>query len=292
MQPTLTAPKTLDWLLLLLCGLMWGCSFFFIKKMTETYTPLQATFLRMAIATLVYLPFGIYFFKKIDWSKWKPLCVVALCGSGLPNLFFAAGEKTVSSGIAGVLNSMVPLFTLALGALIFNTKPSRNKVLGILLGLAGAAHLLLFAKDGVGSIDFHGSLLCLAGAFMYAINANTIGAHLKGMNPIAVGSASFMITGVAYLLGAWKTGAVEMAFHPENWPGTACVIYLAVIGTVVASVLYVLVVQRTSAVFGTSVAYLFPVFSLLIGAWAGEAVGLAHLVGAAVILVGLYLSRK
>ena len=64
---------------------------------------------------------------------------------------------------------------------------------------------------------------------MYAINANTIGAHLKGMHPIAVGSASFMITGVFYLLGAWKTGAFEVAFRPENWLATTYVAYLAII---------------------------------------------------------------
>lgn len=288
-----TAPKALDWFLLLLCGIMWGCSFYFIKEMTKTYTPMQATFLRMSMAALLYLPFGLYFLKKIDWSKWKALCVVALCGSGLPNYFFAMGEKTVSSGIAGVLNSMVPLFTLALGAIIFKTKPGFSKILGILIGLAGAVYLLIFAKNGAEShVDTFGALLCLAGAFMYAINANTIGAHLKTMHPIAVGSASFMITGIFYLLGAWKTGAFEVAVRPENWLATSYVAYLAIIGTVIASVIYVLLVQRTSAVFATSVAYLFPVFSLIIGFFVGETVGLTHLIGAGIILLGLYLSRK
>ncbi len=290
---TTNAPAPLDWFLLLLCGLMWGCSFYFIKEMTAVYTPLQATFLRMTMAAVIYLPFGIYFFKKTDWSKWKALCVVAICGSGLPNYFFALGEKTVSSGIAGVLNSMVPLFTLGLGALIFRTRPGASKIWGILIGLSGAVYLLLFAKNGAEShVDTFGALLCLAGAFMYAINANTIGAHLKGMNPIAVGSSSFMMTGPFYMLGAWKTGAFAVALRPENWLATSYVTYLAVIGTVVASVVYVLLVQRTSAIFATSVAYLFPIFSLVIGFWVGETVDFTHLVGAGVILFGLYLSRK
>jgi drug/metabolite transporter (DMT)-like permease len=286
-------PQTLDWVILLICGLIWGGAFFFIKKAVEIYEPMQATLLRMSISTIIYLPFGIYFFKKIDWSKWFPLVVVALCSSGLPNYFFAVAEKTVSSGVAGVLNSMVPLFTFLLGTIFFNMKPSRNKIYGILLGLAGVIVLLFFGKnDSNVSIDVRGAIFCLAGGLMYAINANNIGRYLQGMNPIAVNAGAFMISGIFYLVGAWKTGSFEVAMRPENSFATASVAYLAVIGTVIASVLYVWLVQRTSAIFATSVAYLFPIFSLLFGFLDGEMIGLPHLIGAGLVLGGLYLSRK
>lgn len=288
------APTTFHWFVLLFLGLMWGSSFLFIKKSVEVYSPAQMTFVRMVIAWLIYLPFGIIWWKKIDWSQWRPLLVVALCGSGFPNYFFAVGEQTVSSGVAGVLNSLVPLFTLGLGVLFFNSKTTSTKVSGILLGLAGAIFLILYSTRGEsagGGKLFH-ALLCIAAAVMYAINANTIGSRLRGMNSIVIGAASFMISGPIYLVGAALTGGFPVALNPENWQATGMVLYLAAIGTVAASVVYVWLVQRTSAVFGTSVAYLFPVFSLGLGLLDGETVGLGHLIGAGLVLGGLYLSRK
>lgn len=288
------APTIFHWFVLLALGLMWGSSFLFIKKSVDVYSPEQMTFVRMVIAWLIYLPFGLIWWRKIDWSQWRPLLIVALCGSGFPNYFFAVGEQTVSSGVAGVLNSLVPLFTLGLGVFFFNSKTTTTKTGGILLGLAGAIFLIFYSTRGEaagGGKLFH-ALLCIAAAFMYAINANTVGAYLKGMNSIVIGAASFMLFGPIYLVGAWLTGGFPVAFDPKNWQATSMVLYLAVIGTVAASVIYVWLVQRTSAVFATSVAYLFPVFSLALGLLDGESVGWGHVAGAGLVLGGLYLSRK
>ncbi len=286
-------PTGLDWAILAALGLMWGSAFYLIKKSVEVYDPVQMTLLRMAMSSAIYLPVFAFFFKKIDWTKWRALVTVAVCGYGLPNYLFAVAEQNdrVSSGIAGVLNSMVPLFSLAVGAFFFGLKPSKTKVFGIFLGLFGAILLVFMSRDSGGAQPFY-AFLCLVAASMYAVNANTIGAHLRGFHPLAVGAAAFAIMAVPYFFGAWRTGAVEMAFDPKNRDATLAVVYLAVVSTFIASAVYTWLVQRTNPIFATSVAYLFPVFSLSIASQTGETVGWMQIFGAAIILGGLYLSRK
>lgn len=286
-------PKTKDWILLLILGAIWGASFLVIKKAVQVYEPQQMTFLRMTIATIIYFPFALYYWKQIDWTKWKAFVIVALCGSGIPNWFFAIAETKISSGVAGVLNAMVPLFTLILGVLIFKQKVTWTKTIGILTGLAGATFLILYNRQFQDqNTAILPALLCLAAGIMYAINSNTIGAYLKGVHPIAVGAASFTLTGVFYLAGGVWTGAFPKALLWSNIHGTLMVVYLAVLGTVLASILYVRLVQRTNPIFATSVAYLFPVFSLFFGILDQEPMHWGHFAGLGVILFGLYLSRK
>ncbi len=286
-------PKVVDWLMLLLLGLMWGSGFFFIKKSVAAFDPVQMTFLRMTISTLLYLPMFVILCRRIDWSKWPWLVAVAVCGYGIPNYFFALAEQheRVSSGVAGVLNSLVPLLSLCIGALFFGTKATRTKILGIVIGLAGALWIVVLSK-GTGSAQPVYAALCVLAAAMYAVNANIIGSHLRHFHPIAVGAAAFFLSGPIYFFGVWQSGALDSMWSPSHRASLAAIVYLAVVSTVIANVFYTWLVQRTHPVFATSVAYLFPIVSLAVGTIDSEPIGLIQLGGAALILIGLYLARK
>lgn len=288
-------PSLSDWAILFLLALMWGASFLMIKKALVVYDPVQCAFMRMGLATATYLPLAILYFKKIDWSKWRPLLVVALCGSGIPNYFFALAQTKVSSSLAGILNSLTPLFTLLLGILFFGMKSSRHKAIGVLLGLLGTVLLLLFghgltAKIGGESLF---AIFCVLATVCYAINANTVQRHLTGMHPVAIGAASFFLIGPVYLAGVYFSGAWAATFaHPAPSLAIGSLVYLAVIGTAAASMLYFHLLQRTSAIFATSVTYLLPVIAIVLGIMDGETVSAVHFAGTALILTGLYLARK
>lgn len=285
-------PRGLDWFVLLALGLMWGSGFLFIKKSVETIDPLQMTCLRMSLSSLVYLPFFFVMFRRIKWEKWPWLVVVAICGYGIPNFFFALAEQDgrVSSGVAGVLNSLVPLLALSIGSLLFNVPATYTKVCGILLGLAGALWLVGFSGQASATQPAYAAL-CVVAATMYAVNANVIGRKLQGFHPVALGAAAFFLSSPLYYWGVWQTEAWRIIGDPGQRSALGAILYLAVVSTVLANVLYTWLVQRTSAVFATSVAYLFPLVSLVLGAWDGESIGGIQILGAGLILSGLYLSR-
>lgn len=202
-------------------------------------------------------------------------------------------QQHVNSSLAGVLNTLTPLFTLIIGTAFYAMQFSREKVLGVVIGLAGALILVLFnASSGVSGNAFFASL-CVLATVCYAINANTVNTHLRDMPPAGIASAAFMITGGIFLLGLWWSGGWQVAFqHPDGMKGLGYIFYLSAVGTVLGSILYFYLLQRTSAIFATSVTYLLPIGAILIGAMDGESIAWVDLLGTAVILLGVYLARK
>jgi drug/metabolite transporter (DMT)-like permease len=127
----------------------------------------------------------------------------------------------------------------------------------------------------------------------YAINANTVNAYLRDVHPAAISSAAFLLTGALFMAGLWWSGGWEVAWtHPDGRKALGYIFYLSALGTVAASILYFRLMQRTSAVFATSVTYLLPVAAMLLGMFDGEEIGWMDVGGMGVILTGLYLARK
>lgn len=286
-------PAALDWFILLLLSAIWGASFLFIKHSVRVFSPVQMAMWRMVLAWAIYMPIALVFWSKIDWKRWKPLLVVAFCGSAIPNFLFAVAQQHVTSSLAGVLNALTPLFTLILGVTFFQMTFARNKLLGVVLGLAGAAILILFNSSSAVSGNAFFAVLCGGATVCYAINANIVNRYLRDQHPAAIASAAFVITGGLFIVGLWWSGGwYVVQQHPEGRKGLAYVAYLAALGTVGGSILYFWLLQRTSAIFATSVTYLLPVAALILGAADGETVGLTDLAGTGIILAGVYLARK
>lgn len=286
-------PSTTDWIVLIVLGLVWGCSFIMIKKAVHIFEPLQMTSWRMVLAWAVYIPVALVYWSKINWKKWKYLAGVAFFGSAIPNFMFAVAQQHVNSGLAGVLNSLTPFFTLILGVGFFGMTLTRNKVFGVLLGLAGAVILVWFNSNGTVSGNFLFASLCVIATICYAINANLVNTWLRDEHPAAIASAAFMITGVIFLgMLWWSEGVQAVTTHKDGWAGLGYVFYLAAIGTVAGSIIYFWLLQRTSAIFATSVTYLLPVVALLVGLFDGERLTVFDGLGTAIILAGVYLARK
>jgi drug/metabolite transporter (DMT)-like permease len=286
-------PSGFDWLVLVFLAALWGCSFLFIKKTLTVFEPMQAAMWRMVIAWVVYLPLGAIFWSKINWALWKPLAAVAFFGSAIPNLLFSLAQRHVSSSLAGVLNSLTPLFTLIIGGVVFKMAVTTNKVLGVVLGLTGALLLIAFNQSGAPTGNIGAALLCVVATSCYAINANIVNTWLRGTHPAALASAAFMLTGWIFVIGLWQSGGWERAWtHPEGARAMLYLVYLAIVSTVGASIIYFWLLQRTSALFATSVTYLLPVTALLLGLWDGETVRWTDIAGTATILGGLYLAQK
>jgi drug/metabolite transporter (DMT)-like permease len=288
-------PTASDWGIVFLLALIWGGSFLLIKKSLLVYTPVQAGMLRMGFSALAYIPLALYNFKKIDWSKWKYFLVVSVFGSGLPNLLFPLAQTKVTSSLAGILNALTPVFTMLLGAWFFKIAINRDKVLGLSLSFLGAVALILFAKGGTASLGGETlyALLCVLATICYAINSNTVSNNLRGSSPVVIGSAAFLITCPVYFVAIYFSGAYETTMaHPNPWLSLGALAWLAVVSTTFASILFFMLIQRTNAVFATSVTFLLPVMAIILGSWDGEKIGIVQLLGTALILSGLYLTRK
>ena len=247
----------------------------------------------LPFSALAFLPFLIWKFKEVDWKKWLALFLVGLTGTALPSFLFPLAQTQISSSIAGMLNSLTPLSTLILGVLIFKAPFAWSKLLGILIGLGGAAILILFGEEvGISGNAWY-SLFIILATICYALSANIVGFYLKGMGSLMISAASFVMVGLPAIAYLFSTDFVHVvSTHEFGWQALGYVTLLALASTVLASILFFKLVQDTSPVFSSTVSYIVPIVALIWGVIDGEPFTVFHILGMALILFGVNLSRK
>jgi drug/metabolite transporter (DMT)-like permease len=283
-----------SWFLLVLISLIWGCSFILIKKSLVAFTPVQLGCLRLGISSLAFFPVIIYYRKEIEWKRFFTFVLAGLTGSGIPAFLFAVAQTKVSSSVAGMLNSMTPIWTLILGGIFFSTGFSRLKVTGVFSGFAGAAALLWYGgnQSSLGIEPLYGFLILVA-TLCYGLSVNIVQHYFKTTKPLIISALSFFSIGIPALFFLFTTNFITvLQTHEGAFSSMVSVIVLSLFGTVIASVLFYNLVQRTNAVFGSSVTYFMPVVALGWGIADHESIGLIHILAMVFILFGVYLIKK
>lgn len=281
-----------SWMILSVLALIWGTSFILIKYGLKVFSPEQVGALRISIAALAFSPVFWRRRRKVDWRKWPFLLVVGLCGSFIPALLFALAQTRINSTMAGILNSLTPLFTLIIGILFFKRPFELRKALGVSVGLLGAVLLIAAgSRLGLGRDAWYGALVVIA-TMCYATSGNTVGAHLNKMNVLTISAVSYGLVGIPALLLLLSTGFVEVMQTSEGaWVALGYISILSLAGTFFASLLFFHLIQRTDAVFGSSIAYLIPLVALAWGVFDEEHIRWWHFAGMGLILGGVYLTR-
>ena len=297
-KDTYTAPtisKNQAFLTLIFLSLIWGTSLILIKKSLAAFSPAQVSCLRMTISAVAFLPVLAFRHRHMDWSKLPFLLIVGLTGSGIPAFLFSTAQLHISSAMAGILNSLTPLFTFLLGVMFFKVAFGLYRLLGVLLGLLGAILLIALANSSALSSGnaIYGLLIVLS-SVCYAISTNVIGRYLQNMNALLISSASFGLVAIplSIYLFAGTDFLARMESVPQAWSSLGYVFILSMLGTVAATIVFFRLVQQTSPVFGSTVAYLMPLVALSWGLVDGERIGWPHVIGMAFILSGVYLSRR
>jgi drug/metabolite transporter (DMT)-like permease len=276
-------------------ALMWGSSFFWIKIGLSAFSPVQLVLVRLVLGAAVLVALCYAGRDRLPGSRriWGYLAVAAFFHNALPFLLFAIGEKTVDSGITGVLNSTTPLWVVLIAPMFGGERRmGLYRSLGLALGLAGI--LLIFAPWQASGLASWGAVLCLIAAASYGFAIAYEGKYLSnaGVSPVSLAGAQ-MILASGFVLLAVPTGGLS-PIHPS----AGAVIALLVLGagsTGIAFALNYQILASEGAVAASIVGYLLPVVSVLLGSvFLGEALQPRVVVGMVVVLgaVGLTRLRK
>ena len=131
----------------MILAFIWGSSFILMKIGLKSFSSDQAAAIRIFLASLVLLPISLRQVRKIKKEDIKSLLIVGFIGSLFPAFLFMKAETRIDSALAGMLNSLTPVFTLMVGLLFHKTPFKWLQVTGLSLGLAGATGLIV-AGDG------------------------------------------------------------------------------------------------------------------------------------------------
>jgi drug/metabolite transporter (DMT)-like permease len=287
-------PSSLVWPLLLVLALIWGSSFILMKRgLFAEGVPMlsawQLATVRLSVAWLALSPFLIRHHAYLRSHFW-PLLGAGVLGNGIPAFLFATAQSRIDSSLSGMLNSLTPLMTLLAGVLLFGTRVRGIHVLGILLGLVGAAGLILAARGG-GPLDMNAyALMPVLGTVCYGLSGNIVKRHLYGLPPIATAALALTFVGpVSLMLVAGSGLGDTLATVPGSGRALGFVVVLAVMSSALALVLWNMLLQHTSALRASSVTYLMPVVAIGWGVLDGELIGLRELGMIALVLSGVYI---
>lgn len=284
--------QQLKWVILVTLALIWGSSFILIKKGLVGLNPFQLGSLRIIFCTFFLLLVGFKSLASIPLHQWKFIALTSLFGTFIPAYLFAIAETKVSSSICSILNSLTPLNTLVLGSVLFGLNFKRNQFIGIITGLLGTALLIFMGTNQEGSDNNYYAILVLIATLCYATNVNLIKKYLSDVKPLSITTGNFVVMLVPAIFILFLTDFTTKMNLPATQHAMLFVMVLGVLGTGVANVLFYKLIQISSPVFASSVTYLIPLVACLWGMMDNEMLNAFQLLGAFVILIGVYLANK
>lgn len=283
----------INWGLLLILGLIWGSSFILIDKGLEGFTPYQMASLRIAISFITISPFIYRHLRIIKSNKILPVLAAALLGNAIPPFLFGIAQTRIESAMTGIINSTTPLFAFIMGILFFGILFNWIKFIGILIGFAGAVFLIAYgAPDTSFESIQYGSLILLA-TLCYGTSVNVIKKYLQDVHPVTITAVSFSMIGIPAIIYLMLSDFPHRMVTSEiSRASFGYISILSVAGTVIASILFYWLTQRTTALFASTVTYLIPIVALMWGFLFNESLSYLHILGMITILGGVYLSTN
>jgi drug/metabolite transporter (DMT)-like permease len=276
--------KIWHWLIVVILSLIWGTSYILMKKGLESFSTFQIGSLRIIITFLCLLPVAIRNLPKLNRHNIFSVVIIGFFGSGIPAFLFPLAQTRIDSSLAGMLNSLSPVFTLVVGIMLYNKKVIRSQVAGVFLGLLGAVGLLY---GGSFTFNFYGLFVVLA-TLLYGISSNEV-SKVQGINGLQLTALSFFILSpfaITVLLFTDLQAALETAHWLRN---LGFIAVLSIFGSALALALFYFLIRETSPVFASMVTYFVIIVATLWGVADGERLTSSMLVSVLLILIGIYL---
>lgn len=280
------------WLLLIVLSIIWGSSFILIKKSLEHFTPYQVGALRVLIAGLILMPIAISKYKLFPKKHLKWLILAAFTGNFIPMFLFPIAETEISSSIAGIINSMMPIFVIIVGALVWKFETTQRQITGVIISFTGVC-LLAFGGDDGAKFKLLPILLLLLATLCYAVSTTTVKSKLMDVSSTVL--SAFVFSFVLFLpsvISLISTGfASTFTFNKENMIGLGFVSLLSIFGTGLAMMMNYRLLKVSTPLFASTVTLLMPIVAIIWGVLDGEKLTTLQFVGASIIIAGLIFLR-
>ncbi len=273
--------------------IVWGTAFTMIEVAILYLPPIWVVALRTLFGALVVIAYALYRgrrFPKLTDSRWLWFGFLGFIGMVLPFFLVATAQESIDSGISAILVGIMPLATLGLAHIFTTEKMNRRKVIGFVIGFIGTIILFLPDNFSLGLIsDWRAQLLCVGGAICYAVT--TVAAKRAPETPPSVAAA--MMVGSAAVFGmAWAcfTGVPSFNVPPIAW---VMIAGLAIGSTGLATIVYLLVINRNGPTTLAKINYFPPFASVIAGVWLlGEPFTLKIGIAFTTIMLGVWIARE
>ncbi len=275
--------------------LIWSSTWLFIKLGLADLPPVSFAGIRFVVAASVL--WGIVAIRRSPLPKgfraWGFLALTGFLAFSLNYGLLFWGEQRTSSGLAAVLQATIPAFGLALAHLLLpSDRMTLPKVLGVSLGIAGVAVIFSDRTTLAGEDALRGGIAIVAGAFAVALSNVLVKSRGASFDPVILAGVQMTFGLVPLVAAGFLLEGSPLAFR---WTPRAVlsVLYLALVGSVIAFLLFYWLLQRMDVTKVLLIALVTPVLAVALGAAVlGERFGGRAFVGTAMILGGVFLGVR
>lgn len=272
---------------------IWGSTFVVTKSVVDELPTATLAFLRFAIATLILLPVVLV---RGGWPRglpWLRLAFMALTGGALFTIAFNLGLFHGSAGQGAVLYALIPAATAGAAAVALRERLTRGRIAGIALSLAGVVIVVATARGGGVSAPAP----WLGAAWMLgSVVAWTV--YTIAAKPLAAADQIAVIAVVSGLTTAMLLPFAGWEVARDGWPrpsreGWLAILYLGAFGSAACYLLFNLGLRHLEASTVGVLVNIDPIVGVLT-AWLvlGEAMTVPQMVGAAVVVSGMWLATR
>lgn len=274
-------------------GLVWGCSFIFIKLGLEFLTPFGVAFGRCALGAITLLI--VVKIKKIklpsDKQIWFKLWVVAMLLNVIPGILFAYAEVHVTSVLAGIINAATPLATLVVMLIAFREEKLKvEQIQGLIVGGIGVL-VVLGIWQGIGENQLNGVIALLIAVTCYGISFPYSKRNIipLGLKPESA-AATQLVTASITLLPLYLFDGISKDYYRIN--NVLAMVALGVLGSGFAYIWNFSIIQAAGSSIASTVTYLTPVVAVFVGwLFLGEKIAWHEPAGALLVILGAAISQ-
>ncbi len=269
-------------------GIVWGCSFIFIKLGLEFLTPYGVAFGRCAlgaITLLIALKIKGFTLPR-DRSTWFHLWVVSLLLNVIPGILFAVAETEVTSILAGIINAVTPLMTMLAIMIAFRDEVlKRNQVIGLITGFIGVL-IVLGAWQGLGSNPWWavGALLLAVACYGISFPYSRKNVLPRKLQPETMAATQLVAASITLLPMFIWDGIAENTYPIGP---VLAMLALGIFGSGFAYIWNFKIISAAGSAIASSVTFVTPVVAVLVGIiFLGESITWNEPVGGLVVLFG------
>ena len=275
-------------LLFLLMSLIWGATWIAIKAGLAAVPPVFFAATRYALVALILTIF-VHDLKAFADRRLIGRILVSglLVNTGTYALLFW-GMQFVESGMSGLVNlSLVPVGLFILSVLFKDEKATWRHGLALALGAAGLAALFSSKISTTSTHELWGVLAIVAGTFCYCLGTVLSRPLLLRMSPLQLTTWQAIVGSVGLLAIALSLEPISIQTITALMSPTplAALLYLVVLGTIVAYAIYLRLVRDWGATQAGLYPFISPLVALALG-WLvyAEEIGIAQVIGALLML--------
>ena len=292
--------KNKDWILVILLGLCWGSSFFFVEMLLKHLSPFMIVYLRVSIASIFLIVFiiirGTKF--KLSLKNLFNLFIMSLLNNIFPFLLITFGQQTTTGGLASILNANTSFIGILLASLFLPLERLNfYRLIGVSIGVLGVIIAIGYQNIIQLNHDDLGKYLILIATISYGFAG--VWGKLKLQNFTPIIAATGMLTMSTIILTPYAFTMHLEEIYSLNFFILKYAFVFAIICSVFAYFLYFKILESAGAGNLLICTIIIPPSSIFLNAFIlnqmitfNECVGLIIIILGLIMLDGRLINKK